>query len=325
MCPTTGPSAWSPPLADLSLPDRKTLREAFLRAHAADFARVEPLPADASPRRYFRLCSAAQSLILMDADPASCDDIAPFVRIAEHLLGVGLAAPKVHAEDHAHGFLLLEDLGPRTAAQHLADQPEDEAVIYAATAEALAHLQATPPPDLVSLTGATAAQMLAPLFDWYECRLPDGQITECVAALIDPLPAQTLSLRDLHAENIIWRPARTGSDRVGLLDFQDAWLAPRAYDLASLLDDPRRDVSPQAEAEAIARVCARTGADPEALAAERAILSVFARLIRRDGKPRYGDFLPRLRGHLDRQSRHPALARLRPLIGHLIAGPPPWL
>lgn len=314
--------------------DREALRAAFLRAHAPSRCRVEPLPADASARRYFRLCRADQSLILMDADPRTGEDVRPFVRIARHLRGAGLAAPAIHAEDSDTGFLLLEDLGPTTAAEHLRQHPGDEAEVYEATAEALAHLQAGPPPEgLATLTGASSAEMLAPLFDWSASDLSRGDIMAGMTALVEPLPARTLSLRDLHAENIVWRPALSGLARVGLLDFQDAWIAPRAYDLASLLDDPRRDVSPEAEAAALARFGVLTGADPEQLAAQRAILSVqrnlrilgiFARLIRRDGKRRYAGFLPRLRGHLDRQSRHPALADLRPLIEPLIDGPPAW-
>ena len=55
-------------------------------------------------------------------------------------------------------------------------------------------------------------------------------------------PPSCLALRDFHAENLIWLPARSGVARVGLLDFQDAVVAPPLYDLVSLLQDARRDV-----------------------------------------------------------------------------------
>ena len=315
--------------------DREALRAAFLRSHAPVGIRVEPLPVDASARRYFRLYSAAQSLILMDADPQTGEDVRPFLTMAAHLRSAGLAAPKVIAEDIANGFLLLEDLGSENAASHLNKQPGDEPAIYKATAETLAQLQDYPPPTgLLTLTGQSGADMLAPLFDWYDTTLPRFEITDSVSELIDPIPAAILSLRDLHAANIIWRPDQDGPARIGLLDFQDAWIAPRAYDLASLLDDPRRDVSPRAETAALARYSALTGVDPERLATERAVLSVqrnlrilgiFARLIRRDSRPRYAAFLPRLRAHLDRQSLHPTLSELRPMIEPLILRPPSWL
>ena len=51
--------------------------------------------------------------------------------------------------------------------------------------------------------------------------------------------------RDYHAENLIWLPDREGAARVGLLDFQDAVRAHPAWDLSMLLQDARRDVSPE--------------------------------------------------------------------------------
>ena len=41
------------------------------------------------------------------------------------------------------------------------------------------------------------------------------------------------------------------------------------------------------------------------------ILGLFSRLARRDGKTQYLDFLPRVRGHLRRDLRHPYLNPLR--------------
>jgi hypothetical protein len=41
------------------------------------------------------------------------------------------------------------------------------------------------------------------------------------------------------------------------------------------------------------------------------IVGIFARLYKRDGKPRYLALLPRVWGHLERDLAHPALAQLR--------------
>ena len=49
-------------------------------------------------------------------------------------------------------------------------------------------------------------------------------------------------LRDFHSPNLFWRPERAGTDRVGLIDFQDALAEPWAYDLVSILQDARVDV-----------------------------------------------------------------------------------
>jgi hypothetical protein len=103
---------------------------------------------------------------------------------------------------------------------------------------------------------------------------------------------------------------------MGLLDFQDALAGHPAYDLCSVLEDARRDVSPEIERAMIDRYVAATGA-PEAferaywaLAAQRntRILGVFTRLWKRDGKPRYAGLCPRVWAYLERDLSQPVLA-----------------
>jgi len=98
-----------------------------------------------------------------------------------------------------------------------------------------------------------------------------------------------------------------------LLDFQDALAGHPAYDLVSLLQDARRDVAPELEAAMIARYAAATPFDDAAyalLGAQRnaKILGIFTRLWKRDGKPRYLGYQPRVWGYLERDLKHPALA-----------------
>ena len=64
--------------------------------------------------------------------------------------------------------------------------------------------------------------------------------------------------------------------------------------------------SPEVEREAFL-------ADYAALAAlnEARILGIFARLIFRDGKPRYGAFMPRMWRQLNRNLQNPAMAGLK--------------
>jgi aminoglycoside/choline kinase family phosphotransferase len=121
-------------------------------------------------------------------------------------------------------------------------------------------------------------------------------------------------LRDYHAENIML----LGSlEEQGLLDFQDALVGHPAYDLVSLLQDARRDVSPELEAEMFDYYVQATGvaandflADYARLGAQRnaKIVGIFVRLWRRDGKPRYLELIPRVWRLLERDLAHPALA-----------------
>ena len=143
------------------------------------------------------------------------------------------------------------------------------------------------------------------------------------------LPRRAVTcLRDVHAENLIWLPGRPGLAAVGLLDFQDAFLGPPAYDLVSLLADARRDLAPGLAPRMLARFAAAPGAEPERLAAEAAlltaqrnlrILGVFARLAE-GGKPGYLRFVPRVLGHVRAALAHPALSPLADVLGPLPEG-----
>src|SRR5699024_9538146 len=66
-------------------------------------------------------------------------------------------------------------------------------------------------------------------------------------------------LRDYHAENVMLVNGREGIAHFGLLDFQDALAGHPAYDLASVLEDARRDVSPEIERLMIDRYIAASG------------------------------------------------------------------
>jgi aminoglycoside/choline kinase family phosphotransferase len=127
-----------------------------------------------------------------------------------------------------------------------------------------------------------------------------------------------LALRDYHADNLMVVPGR---DQLGLIDFQDALAGHAAYDLVSLLQDARRDVSKELEEEMLAFHARAVGtASPELfrahyeiLGAQRntKILGIFTRLWKRDGKPHYLSLQPRVWGYLERNLSHPALAPVR--------------
>jgi hypothetical protein len=134
---------------------------------------------------------------------------------------------------------------------------------------------------------------------------------------------RALTIRDYHAENLLWLPEREGLQRVGLLDFQDAVRGWRAWDFSMLLHDARRDVSAAAAEAALRAYLDETGANEAEFRRELCvlgaintmrILGIFARLAARDGKQRYLSFMPREWGHLSRTLAHPALADARAFV-----------
>lgn len=299
---------------------------AFLANHGWGGAAIEPLAGDASFRRYFRVRDRGRTAVLMDAPPDR-EDSRPFLFVAEALIANGFAAPRLLAGDLNLGHLLIEDFGDRRMALELAAGRADEEAVYAAAVDLLVALHAVPPPLELKPYGRDELLREVLLFaDWYAPAAGLAIDREAYVAAWDavwgPVLAETdaapvLTLRDYHADNLMLRDGRAGVEALGLLDFQDALAGHRAYDLVSLLQDARRDVSPRLEARMLARFAEAGGVADEAafrasyevLGAQRnvKILGIFVRLRERDGRQGYVGMLPRVWGYLARNFAHPAL------------------
>ncbi|QGY00164.1 aminoglycoside phosphotransferase [Roseovarius faecimaris] len=323
------------------MPDRDAAIAAFVEDAGWSDATLAPLAGDASNRRYLRLTRDAPPgrAVLMDAPSDKGEDVRPFIAIATYLARAGFSAPVIYAADEGQGFLLLEDLGDDLFARVIPSEPELENSLYSCATDVLVRLHDTPPPDgLATYSISVMTEMAALSYDWYRTASlgPDdaarARFARAMGAcLTAQAPEQDVLIqRDYHSENLLWLSGREGVARVGLLDFQDAMLGHRAYDLVSLLQDARRDVPPEIERAMIARYCTATGQDKDrfdaayhALGAQRnlRILGVFARLCLRDGKAHYVDLIPRVWGLLLRDLAHPALEELRRIV--LSDLPPP--
>jgi aminoglycoside/choline kinase family phosphotransferase len=296
------------------------------------------LAGDASERSYERVWLDGKSAVLMDAPPGKGDDSATFLRIAAHLRGIGLSAPECLAEDLADGFLLIEDLGDGLFARLVSGDPKMEMPLYAAAVDTLLHLQRhAAPSGLPNLSASDWADAAAFVLDWYRFAITGERVdgTQFRAVLTQLLSAhadgpRTIVLRDYHAENLLWLPSRKGIARVGLLDFQLAQLGQPAYDLVSLLQDARRDVSLEAEAAMIVRFQEAAGVNAQefsssyaVLGAQRAlrILGIFARLCLVGGKPGYVGLMPRVWRQLQINLQNPVLAPLERLCADLLPQP----
>lgn len=270
--------------------------------------------------------------------------VAAFVGVGRSLKAQGIAVPEVYAADTERGFMLLEHLGD---GRFLSEAGEPIASRYAAAAELLATIHGKDWPTAMPV-GDGITHLLPPfdrdamtieielLPDWYvpyvsgkppsaALKFEYGRLWNAALDLIEDGETSIL-LRDYHSPNLVWRDDRQGHDRLGVLDFQDAMRGPTAYDVASLALDARVDIPPSIEQSTFnAYLAARKAAgdfDEETfrlayaiMAAQRnsKILGIFVRLDRRDGKPHYLKFLPRIRGYLSRSLAHPALSALRAL------------
>ena len=271
--------------------------------------------------------------MLMDS---AVTDIEPFCHVARQLRSLGYNTPEILAEDRVRRLLLLEDFGDLSFIRCLEDPDGPGAVVlYGAAVDLLAELGSAPVgAGMPAMDAAYLATEIRLFAEWWP---PDGnakaapnkptQLTvhadAWVAAWRDAYelalkPPKGLALRDFHAANLMWLPARQGLSRVGLLDFQDAVAAPLPYDLVSLLQDVRQDVPESLQAAMIARfLSAFPDLDAVAFRTSYAILGahrhlriagVFSRLARRDSNRGYLDYLPQVWRHITANLRHPALA-----------------
>ena len=299
----------------------------FLAAHGWAGAAIAPLAGDASFRRYFRVQDGERRAVLMDAPPPH-EDPRPFVAVAEWLGGAGLSAPEILAQDLERGLLLLSDLGSDRLRETVDAAPERERQLYELATDVLVHLHSRAPmPGLPPHGLDQWLEELRLFTQWYCPTVGLGVDEEGYRAaweqVLGPVAEDGLGpvtvLRDYHAENIMLIGDRGGVGHLGLLDFQDALAGHPAYDLCSVLEDARRDVSPEIERAMLDRYMAAAGAPTGferaywTLAAQRntRILGVFTRLWKRDGKPQYRQFQPRMWGLLERDLAQPGLEPVR--------------
>lgn len=298
--------------------------DTFLTEAGWGGAEVEPLPGDASFRRYFRIRDGGRSAMLMDAPPPE-EDPKPFIDVGNWLCGQGLRAPVIHAARAEQGLVLIEDFGADRMRDWLDDNPAEESRVYAKAIEALAQLHRCPPGPFPPYDMAVYQREVMLFPKWFcpaaGIAVDTESYTQAWDEALTPMLARqqpgVTVLRDYHAENImLLDPNASDGGEQGLIDFQDALVGHRAYDLVSLLQDARRDVSPELEAQMLAHYAKLIECD-EGFAADYArlgaqrnakIVGIFARLWKRDGKPRYLSMIPRVWEAMERDLAHPAMA-----------------
>jgi aminoglycoside/choline kinase family phosphotransferase len=235
--------------------DREAVRAGFLKAAGLADARRQPIPGDASTRRYERLLTPSGTrLILMDAPPSNesppCDpswDAAERIRLgwnamarlaasrveafaatAGYLRGRGLSAPDVLALDVPEGLAVIEDFGEGVFAR-LLEEGADEAELYRTAVAAVARLHDEAPPKVVSGYGAEW-----PLLDYDATALKAGAdlFVEWHPKLHPALDFGDAAIAEWDA---LWTPvverAAAGADRFAHRDYHAEnliWLGDRA-------------------------------------------------------------------------------------------------
>ena len=294
---------------------RAARRAAFLRGTKWAAWAIDPLPSDASFRRYFRLSAENKTVLLMDAPPPT-ENLPRYLAVARYLADAGLRPPEVHAADTEDGFAIIEDFGANTYTA-LLDHGAEPTPLYTLAVEVLATIHQRVDVSSLELPrydDGYYESEVALFIDWFwlartgtfaseELRQEFLSIWRRALGLLSS-SNDCLVLRDYHVDNLMLLNGAVGTDRCGLLDFQDALIGSRAYDLVSLFEDARRDVDQEMSALLLKRYLdgisenerAGFAYDYRVLGAHRhaKVLGIFVRLAVRDGKTHYLDHLPRV-------------------------------
>ncbi|HSK78399.1 MAG TPA: phosphotransferase [Thermoanaerobaculia bacterium] len=286
----------------------------------------EPLSGDVSPRRYARLAFTDGTTAILATYPPEVRDTCPrFLTTTAILSQAGVRVPRVLAEAcDGPGWMLLEDLGPRTLGDWKGRPWSEVAGYFEDALEIAGRISRLPAAGLADLNPGLGRELLAKeLAQTWDLFLAPRELTggpALEAALRETLDAVCTKLgeeepvpchRDFMARNLMPIP---GTSRVVVLDHQDLRLGPPLYDLASLLNDTLFPPPPVEEA-LLAKALA-TPADRvryHRAAAQRTLKAVgtYASFARRGAErhlPLIPETLSRCLGHLARVPESAALA-----------------
>jgi aminoglycoside/choline kinase family phosphotransferase len=240
--------------------DMAPLADLVKRTFSAELS-AAPMPGGASTRRYYRVSLPGRTAVAMfvpegpkpeEVQKAHAGTRWPFLEVRDLLAERGVDVPAVLAEDTDRGWLVIEDLGDETLANWLSKNPSHKAALYEKAVCDLAKgqraLEALPEGSVVSSRTFDFDLLrweIEHFREWgLDARNKPLANADDVAqwnAIADGLARRVASLpqgfvhRDYQSRNLMVVPG--DPLRIVWIDFQDALLGPRVYDLVALLND----------------------------------------------------------------------------------------
>jgi aminoglycoside/choline kinase family phosphotransferase len=264
---------------------------------------VDPMPGGASTRRYFRLHIGGRTAVAMFVpDGARPEEVAkgaattarwPFLEVRDLLATHGIDVPDVYGEATDRGWVILEDLGDDTLAAFLAGHADRRLEMYVRAVNDLARAQASlgrmPEGGIIRSRAFDEDLLLCEIQHFREWGIegrgialsgPDrarfDRIADRLAKRIAAWP-RVFVHRDYQSRNLMVRP----SGALCWIDFQDALLGPRVYDLVALLNDSYQQFDRafvEARLDDYARTAHLDARDREALGLEFDLVTVQRKL-----------------------------------------------
>lgn len=301
----------------------------FLKLDQLCLSEFEMIARDMSSRQYYR--HQSKPLILMDCTPQDKPDA--FAFLSTLLNTHHLRAPRVLSAQIEDGLMLLEDFGHHTFTHLFEHQQQKPEAYFLGATDVLIHLHksVTDNPGILPYSKDEFLKEALVFLDFYwphvknvdashDARQSYIQIwTDLLNAL--PTMPQAVVLRDYHVDNLMYLENEKGLQQYGLLDFQDALWGPCVYDVISLIEDARFDISLELYQACWQRFLAshpmemqdHLWAGAQILAANRhlKVLGVFTRFYRRNQNDSKLIHLPRLWRYVRKNTQEPILEPLR--------------
>lgn len=296
-------------------------KEAFPDSHCEDVT-ISELKGDGSDRRWFRLTSQNNSLIMADhgiRETLSTNETDSFIEIGKHLHAKGLPVPRIILHDSFSGLVFLEDLGDIKLQNIIISSGKRSEILswYKQAIDNLAELSLTGRKDFDTSWTYQSPRYNTDLIIDKECRyFTDSFLrgylnkeiyfeefkNEFVKIASRAMEHQVAGFmhRDMQSRNIMVKDGK-----MYFIDFQGGRIGPLQYDLASLLIDPYVSLSSGMRLELL-DYCARMissaiGIDADkfclcfkycSIARNLQILGAFGHLSRARGKTFFEKYIP---------------------------------
>ncbi len=249
--------------ADLKPQPEAPLRALYKKTFGREPDSFEPLKADGSARRLFRLKDCGRSVIGAYG-PDKLENRA-FLEFSRHFRAEKLPVPEIYAADQPQGVYLEEDLGSTTLFEYLgaerkgAEIPPQVMAAYKKVLEYLPRFQAQVGRGLdlkycYPRAGFDRQSIMWDLnyFKYYFLKLAKIPFNEqkleddfvCFTEFLLEAPADKFLYRDFQSRNIMLRGGEPW-----FIDYQGGRRGAPHYDLASLLYDAKADLPPETRSE----------------------------------------------------------------------------
>ncbi len=305
----------------------------FLNEAGWGDASVMAIGGDAGFRQYFHLQKpdGAQAL-LMDMSRSGYEaSLNAFVRIGRCLKENNIQTPEIYHVRLDAGLAVIEHFGATSFGDALREG-EDKQGVYKGATDVLFHIRQSLTQNDLRLgeyKESRVRERLEQFVEFYMAQASDSnpnaalyqEFQDVMVRIEDALPEPLMGFchADYHLENLMWRPDHVSG--YGLIDFQDAFWGPLAYDLLNLLEDARVTVPEDIKAACKAQYCAGMSvAQHESFDAWYVYLSshfhcrvigLFIKLYQERGMDEYLKHIPRLQGYIKGHLQNPIMAPLK--------------